>query len=143
MIDFDQYAATHVPPQRDEASAPFFAAAAQNRLVLPRCEVCSVWLPPMSVACPRCQSDALIWTTASGRGKVFSWTVIHNAPPAFRSEIPYLIVEVELDEGPHLETRLLGVTPSAVRLDLPVEAGFCHPREGDSYPIFMASPTLE
>jgi len=67
---------------------------------------------------------------------VFSWTVVHNAPPAFRSETPYVIAEIELEEGPHLEARLLGVDPGAVRLDLPVTAAYCHPPEGDSYPVF-------
>jgi uncharacterized OB-fold protein len=140
MIDLTAYAAAHPAPLRDDASAPYFEAAHEERYVIPRCPDCQIWLPPVAFACPNCESQALVWTEASGRGRVFSWTVIHNAPPAFRAEAPYVIAEVELEEGPHLETRLLGVEPAAVRTDLPVMVGYCHPPEGDSYPIFIADP---
>jgi uncharacterized protein len=138
MIDLDRYAAEHPAPLRDEASAPFFEAAASDRLVLPRCENCDLWLPPAWLACPNCLSEALTWTQATGRGRVFTWTVIHNAPAAFRGDVPYVIAEIELDEGPHLEVRLLGAEVDQVRLDLLVEVAFCHPPEGDSYPVFVA-----
>jgi uncharacterized protein len=140
-IDLDRYATEHSAPLRDEASAPFFEAAAQDRLSLPRCDKCDIWLAPNQVACPHCLNQRMAWTTASGRGRIFTWTVIHNSVPEFRSEIPYVIAEIELEEGPHLETRLLGTSKEEVYLDMEVVAAFCHPPRGDSYPVFLQAPS--
>jgi uncharacterized OB-fold protein len=136
MIDLEAYARNHPAPLKDEAAAPFFEGAAEERFLLPCCPACDLWLPPVATACVRCLGQ-VVWSEASGRARVFSWTVIHNAPPAFQTETPYVIAEIELEEGPHLETRVLGVEPAAVRVDLAVEAAYCHPPEGDSYPIFV------
>jgi uncharacterized OB-fold protein len=68
---------------------------------------------------------------------VFTWTVIHNAPPAFKADLPYIVAEIEMDEGPHIEAPLLGVDRHKVHINLAVEAIFCHPAEGDSYPVFV------
>jgi uncharacterized OB-fold protein len=137
MVDLSRYATEHPAPLRDEASAPFFEAAAQDRLSLPRCESCDTWLAPNQVACPRCLNERLAWTRVSGRGRIFSWTVIHNSPEAFRREVPYVIAEIELEEGPHLETRLLGISKDGVSLGMEVAAAYCHPPHGDSYPVFL------
>lgn len=137
MIDLERYAAEHSAPLRDDASAPFFEGAAQNQLLLPRCEACDLWLAPVRVACPICLAESLSWQPASGKGQIFTWTVIHNAPPGFGSEVPYLIAEVELVEGPHLESRILGMESDEIKVDQPVEVAFCHPSEGESYPIFL------
>ena len=64
-------------------------------------------------------SAEISWDLASGRGRVFSWTVTHRAvDPAFKP--PYAIVVVELDEGPRLVGNLPGIEPSDLALDLPV-----------------------
>jgi uncharacterized OB-fold protein len=59
------------------------------------------------------------WERASGRGRVFSWTVTHRAvDPAF--DPPYAIVVVETDEGPRLVGNTRGIDLADLRLDLPV-----------------------
>jgi uncharacterized OB-fold protein len=49
----------------------------------------------------------LEWVDASGFGSVYSFTVVHRAPPGFESEAPYVVALVELEEGPRLMTRVL------------------------------------
>jgi uncharacterized OB-fold protein len=58
---------------------------------------------------------------ASGRGTVHSFTVVHRAPPEFVAEAPYVVALVDLEEGPRMMSRLLGVEPAAVVVGMPVE----------------------
>jgi len=61
---------------------------------------------------------------ASGRGFLYSFVITHRAAPGF--EAPYVIAEVELEEGPRMLSNLVGVAPDADRLelDLPLEVTF-------------------
>ena len=82
-------------------------------------------LPPGPV-CPFCFSDRIQWREASGRGRISTWTVVHKAWfAAFAEDIPYNVVQVELDEGPRLTANVVNV--SNLRIGLPVEIVFGEP----------------
>jgi uncharacterized OB-fold protein len=99
--------------------AELYAFWAKNELRLQRCAACRAWRHPPRYRCAACGSAESTWDLASGKGRVFSWTITHRAvDPAF--EPPYAIVVVELDEGPRLVGSLAGIEHSALRLDLPV-----------------------
>ncbi len=69
----------------------------------------------MTLLCPECQSFDFEWALASGRGTIYSYTVVHHQThPAF--PVPYTIVLVELEEGPRLVGQLRG------RLDVAIGA---------------------
>ncbi len=137
--------------QADARSAPFFAGAGRNELVIKRCERCDTWLPPSATSCPGCGDEddssgsdgsdggsggGLSWAAASGLGRLVSWAVVHPRAAGESLAIPAL---VELDEGPWLATglRLADLTTLAtLRAGLPVIAEFVHPPDGDSYPAF-------
>ena len=80
---------------------PFWRAAREHRLVLPRCAHCAhVWFPPYRT-CPRCQSPDIDWVQASGRGTVFGVAVFERQYlKAFPT--PYHVALVQLEEGPML-----------------------------------------
>ena len=100
-------------------NAELFAFWAQGELRIQRCADCRTWRHPPRYRCAACGSAAVTWDVASGRGRVFSWTITHRAvDPAF--EPPYAIVVVELEEGPRLVGSLAGIELSDLRLDLPV-----------------------
>jgi uncharacterized OB-fold protein len=101
----------------------FWQAAAEGRLVLPRCDRCStvIWYPRH--LCPACGSSEVSWFEASGRGTVYSYTVVHQGEGAFAAVTPYVIAYVELDEGPRLLTNLLG-EPDAWKVGQAVRAVF-------------------
>ena len=67
-----------------ELSRPFWEATKRHELVLPRCKTCSnTFFYPREI-CPSCMSDDLDWTPASGRGRLYSFTIVHQtAHPAF------------------------------------------------------------
>jgi uncharacterized OB-fold protein len=114
----------NVPPNRLLPSpigvnAELYAFWAKGELRLQRCADCNTWRHPPRYRCAACGSGAVTWDLASGRGRVFSWTITHRAvDPAF--EPPYAIVVVELEEGPRLVGSLTDIELSDLRLDLPV-----------------------
>ena len=92
-------------PVPTEDSAPYWEAMNRRELLLQRCLDCPrvVYLPaPM---CDACQSFNLEHFVASGRGRVYSWTVVHHmGHPAF--EPPYAVLLVEVEEGPRILAQL-------------------------------------
>jgi len=105
----------------------YYARAAETgRLHLQRC-ACGVWRHPPRILCAACGSEHWTWESVSGRGRVFTWTVTHRATdPAFADELPYAVVVVELEEGPRVVGNLVGLAPSELALDLPVQVALDH-----------------
>lgn len=86
-------------PAVDALSKPFWDAAKQHRLVLQRCTACGYFNHPPRLACDACQSQQLDFAPVSGRGRIYSFTVMHQPNIAgFEDEIPYLNILVELEE---------------------------------------------
>lgn len=114
-------------PLADEVSAPFWAAARQGRLDIQRCTACRHWIHAPALACPACGSEELAFEPVSGRGTLYSWTVLHHSPgPGFADMLPLIVGIVELAEQPHLLlcANLLQVDASALRLGMPVRVCF-------------------
>jgi uncharacterized OB-fold protein len=119
----------------DERSAPFFAAAARDTLLIKRCVSCGHWLDPEATGCTQCGSADPQWEAACGRGTVISWAVLPAGKSAM-ADAPSVLALVELDEGPWLHTRLEGASHVASQPGLRVIAHFAHPADGESYPVF-------
>lgn len=110
-----------------EPLAPFWAAAARRELALPRCNHCGafVWYP--AERCRVCGGTGSTWRPVSGRGRLFSWTVVHHAfLPQFAELIPFVPALVSIDEDPavRLVTRIVDCDPAELRVDQPVEVVF-------------------
>ena len=92
-------------PLPTDDSAPYWEAMNRHELLLQHCLDCDrvVYLPaPM---CDECQSFNLEHFVSSGRGHVYSWTVVHNmGHPAFVP--PYAVLLVEVAEGPRILAQL-------------------------------------
>ena len=103
---------------------PFWTAAASGRLVLPKCDNCGniIWYPRRF--CPVCHHASVTWIDASGRGTVYSFTVVRKGRGPWREAAPYVAAYVELEEGPRMMTNIIEVEPSAVAIGMPVEVVF-------------------
>jgi uncharacterized OB-fold protein len=100
-------------------NADFYAFLARGELRLQRCAACRTWRHPPRHRCAACGSLDATWEPASGRGRIFTWTVTHRAvDPAFTP--PYAVVVVELEEGPRLVGSPRGIALDDLALDLPV-----------------------
>jgi uncharacterized OB-fold protein len=124
MTDTDTKPAKPVPRPAPESN-PYWEAARQHRLSLPRCDACEqYWFPP-SRSCPHCLSANFTFHDVSGRGKVYSFVTFHRPyHPAFTEEVPYVVALVELEEGPRLLTNILGIAAEDVKCDMPVAVTF-------------------
>ena len=112
-------------PRAAPESLPYWQAAREHRLALPKCEACQqFWFPP-SRTCPHCLSTRFSFETVSGKGKIYSFVTFHRVyRPAFEHDVPYVVALVELDEGPRLLTNILGVAYDQVTCDMRVEVVF-------------------
>jgi uncharacterized OB-fold protein len=87
----------------DSDTAEWWAAVKEGRFTLPRCRACGKYFFPPLPTCPRCGSSDIELIAASGRGRIYSWVVIHRAlDPVFAQDVPYTVVAVDLDEGPRM-----------------------------------------
>jgi hypothetical protein len=69
-----------------------------------------------------CGSDKLTWVTATGRGVIYSYTIIHqNKSPEFVQDTPYNVAIIQLAEGPRMMSNVVGISPQDLRIDLPVK----------------------
>src|SRR5438552_14924616 len=111
-------------PVADADTQPFWDAASAGSLEIPRCRSCQQYsFYPRSV-CPFCGSDQLVWTAISGKGTIYSFTVVHRAPDPFREDVPYVVALVDLAEGPRMMTRLIHCAPNECRIGMQVEVEF-------------------
>ncbi len=112
-------------PRITPDSQPFWDGCKAHRLMLPYCRDCQTPHLPAGPVCPFCFSDRLEWREASGRGTISTWTVVHQPWfAAFRDDIPYNVVQIELEEGPRLTTSIVGAANTALRVGLAVRVTF-------------------
>lgn len=104
---------------------PFWEAAREHRLLLQHCDDCGKLIFYPRAFCPHCLSANLGWRAASGRGTVYSYTVVEaNAPSAFARDVPYVVAVIRLEEGVQMLSNVVGCEPSQLRCDMPVEVTF-------------------
>ena len=110
-------------PEIREIDAPFWDGVRSGRLPMQSCEGCGARRFPPSAMCPRCHSRVYAWVEASGRGTVYSFTVVRRAPtPAYEHLLPYVVAQVELEEGVRITSTL--ADPEGVRVGAPVRVVF-------------------
>lgn len=113
----------------------YHKALMKNRLLGLRCNQCETLTCPPQMSCSSCASYDLEITQLSGKGKITTYTTIVVAPEGRETEAPYIIVLVELDEGPWIMGNLTDMDPERAGMDLigkRVEAG-CRVYPGDRY----------
>ena len=92
---------------------------AQGIFEIQRCASCRKHVFYPRVLCPHCGAGQLDWTAPSGRGTVYSTTVVRRKEADGGD---YNVALIDLDEGPRLMSRVVTVAPSAVRIGMAVKA---------------------
>ena len=112
-------------PRSTAESEPFWRGAREHQLLIQRCANCSTHIFYPRVLCPQCSGQALEWVRASGKGTIYSYTVIRRAAlPSFAQDVPYIFAIVELEEGPRMATNIVSCRTEEVRIGLPVKVSF-------------------
>lgn len=88
-------------PRPTPLDDPFWEGCREHRLLMQTCNDCGYVRWPPSPVCPECWSQESTWQELAGTGELVSWVTFH-VPflPSFEADLPYTVVEVELDEGP-------------------------------------------
>jgi uncharacterized OB-fold protein len=109
---------------------PFWDGCAAGKLLLPKCSACgkSHWYP--RGLCPHCFSDKLEWVAASGKGKIYTVSVME------RAEVPYAIAYVTLAEGPSMMTNIIDCDLGALKIGQEVKLKFVPSEGGPPMPMF-------
>ncbi|MFZ8842529.1 Zn-ribbon domain-containing OB-fold protein [Thermoflexus sp.] len=85
------------------------------------CEGCGARLFPPRDICPECQRPARTPYPFSGRGEVYSYTVVYEPPAGYEDQAPYVVALVKLEEGPLVSAMLTDALPEEVYIGMPVE----------------------
>lgn len=114
-----------LPDLSFEEGKEFWTYTKKHELRIPRCVDCGTyrWRPrPM---CANCYSMNTEWVRTSGKGTLYTWTVVHHPMgEAWVSEVPYAVAVVTLDEGVRLVSNILDCPPEELRAGMPLEVVF-------------------
>lgn len=101
---------------------PFWEACRAGRFLLHRCSACGASYWPASM-CVQHGADSMEWVEGSGRGTLYTYTVMHHAyTPAMKGKTPYVVGVVKLDEGPFFHATIVGCALDAIAIGMPLYA---------------------
>ena len=85
------------------------------------CEHCNAKLFPPRDICPECGEEAKTLFQFSGKGEVYSYTTVYDAPEGYGEQAPYTLAMVKLDEGPLITAQLTDLGAQKPAIGMPVE----------------------
>ena len=91
------------------------------RLEGTQCKDCATLHFPPRLICPECSSEHLEAYQLKGRGRIYSFTTVFQAPDIFDKQIPYVVALVDLEEGVRITAQLTDVSEREVSVGMPVE----------------------
>jgi uncharacterized OB-fold protein len=128
-------------PTIDEGTQPWWDACREGRLLFSRCGACRHAFLYVRPFCPKCWSDDVSLEQASGRGTLYTYSVVHsNDLPPFGPRVPYVAAIVDLDEGPRMMTNVEGCELDALSVGMPLQVAFREETETVTVPVFRPAP---
>ena len=117
-------------PTVTSETEPFWNAAREGRFVVPACNACGKahWYP--RAICPFCASGKVQWRNASGRGTIYTFSVMR------RAKEPYAIAYVTLAEGPTMMTNIVDCDFDKLSIGQAVGVVFKDTEGGPPVPMF-------
>jgi hypothetical protein len=112
-------------PHPTPKTQPFWDALKEHRVDIQQCDDCHRWVFFPRPHCPHCFSRKLSWKTISGEGELHTFTLARLPTlPELADELPQKLAVVELDEGPHINTTLVGVEEGEIKVGMRVKPVF-------------------
>lgn len=93
-------------------------ALKENKLLGLKCKGCGTVTIPPKMVCRKCASPDMEVVELKGTGKIQTFTTCNVAPEGREDEVPYVILLVELDEGPWIMGNLTGIDPTTLTVEL-------------------------
>ena len=108
-----------------ELTRPFWEGAKRHELMMPRCKTCDRFFFYPREECPSCFSRDIGWARVSGKGRLHTYTIVHQpANAAFREDAPHVYAVVQLDEGPRMISNIVDCDLDDLEVDMPLEPVF-------------------
>ncbi len=85
------------------------------------CPHCDAKIFPPRDVCPHCGGEARNQYAFSGKGEVYSYTRMTDAPAGFDESAPYTVALIKLVEGPLVTAQLTDLGDKPVEIGMPVE----------------------
>jgi uncharacterized OB-fold protein len=129
-------------PLPDGLTRFFWEGVEKERLMILRCRDCGHFVHYPRPICNRCQSTTLSPEQVSGRGTLYSYTVVMQAfHPYFVDKLPYVLAVVQLVEesGLRLTTNMIDTPESELAVGMPVEVTFVNVTDRLVLPMFRPS----
>jgi uncharacterized OB-fold protein len=124
-------------PSPDPETQPFWDACREGRFLVRHCNACGRDYFYPRPFCPTCWSDDVEWKEASGRGTLYTYSIVHvNDLPPFNQRVPYVAAIVELDEGPRVMTNVEGTPFDQLRIGAAVEVDWKPISDDVTIPVF-------
>ena len=112
-------------PVPTEISAPFWEGLKAERLLIQQCNQCNDWVFYPRRHCPQCFAHDLSWREVSGGATLYSFTVTRIATlPDFADEMPQMLAVIELDQGVRINSNLVGLDESEVKIGMRLQPVF-------------------
>lgn len=122
---------------------PYFTGGLRSELLVKRCGDCGTTQAYPQNLCGNCLSKNNVWIRASGKGTIYSFSVVHQTPgPAFRLDVPFTLAFVELEEGVRIMSNIIDVDPRSVYIGMPVQVTWDR-RDDVAIPMFKPATPRE
>ena len=116
---------------------PFWEGCKRHEFLIQHCKDCGANIFYPKLYCPACLSPNIEWLKSSGRGKIYTFTVVYGyAPTEFADDLPYVVAVIRLAEGVQLMSNIVGCAPEQVKCDMEVEVVFDDVTEDFTLPKF-------
>ena len=133
-------------PEPNRDSRGFWEGCRAHELRILRCRECGTYVHQPAPLCHACNASELDWQRVSGRGRVYSWVVVHHGTlPGFSRETPYVVAFIELAEQPGLRilSNVIDCDPSELCDGFEVSVTFVDAGDEVSLPVFRPAGTGE
>ncbi len=115
-------------PRPQGESDVYWQKAREHELWLRRCDECGhAYFYPRDIS-PCCFSKNTSWMKASGKASLYTYAIVHRSPhPGYADDVPFVTAIVELEEGPHMPTNIVGIddpAPEMLSIGMPLEVTF-------------------
>jgi uncharacterized OB-fold protein len=125
-------------PTIEPETQPFWDGAAEERLVIQRCDSCGAWQYYPRPFCKQCWSQDIGWAEASGEAVLYTFSIVRrNDLPPFGDRVPYVAAVVDLAEGPRMISEVVDCDLDSVQIGMPLQVTFRElEADGLKLPVF-------
>ena len=121
---------TYADPNINMETAVYWESAKNGKLLVKTCKACGKLHYYPRTICPHCLSSHTDWVEASGKGTIYTYSVMR------RTETPYVIAYVTLEEGVTMLSNIVECEVDDVAVGQTVEVVFRDTEGGHSLPVF-------